>query len=182
MSIKCLHRCTCARSSIYILPTKHLLYRSEEHLAVHRGTDVLHVINVKLKFLRPRDVVATVHLCPSAHARSHVMTMVLLLTVKRQILHQQRARTYERHVALQDVYQLRQLVDRRGTDEPAHFGQSVSIGKEVALGIPLVRHRLELQRLEYLLVLARTGLGEEYPPKTILVGEEQQDNRGYENR
>ena len=160
-----------------ILPSKHLLDGRKENLQVHLEADVPDVIDVILKLLCPADVVAAVDLRPTAHSGGDIVAVVLLLAVEREVLHQQRTGADEGHIALEEVDQLRQFVNRGGADKLAHLGQTVGIGKELALGIPLVRHCLELQSLENLLILPRTVLSEENALETVLVGKEQQHHR-----
>lgn len=84
------------------------------------------VIYIQFELLRPRDVVAAVHLRPTAHARGHVMTMVCLIAIQRKILYYAAgAGPDEGHVSLQYVDKLRQFIDRSRANEFPHLGQAV---------------------------------------------------------
>ena len=100
---------------------------------------------------------------PAADARPHLVAAGLLGRVERQILRQQRPRPNQRHVALQHIDKLRQLVDRRGAHKPPHTRQPLSIRQQLPLRIPIVHHCLELDNLKDLLVLAGAFLQEEGP-------------------
>ena len=104
------------------------------------------------------------------------MTTMLLGGIERKILDQKRARSYESHIAFQAIDKLWELIDGGGTDNLSDFCQTVSIRQQVAFCIPLVRHCLKLECLEYLLVLSRSVLREEDTLETVLVGKEQKND------
>ena len=80
------------------------------------------------------------------------MTSHLLFAVQRKIIHTERTWADERHVALEDVDELGELVNRGGSNETAYLGESDGIGEEVALSIALIGHGLELDDFEDLAV------------------------------
>lgn len=80
------------------------------------------------------------------------MSVAFFFRVPWQVSNQQRTRADESHVALEDVDELGELIDRGGADEAAYLGEANGIGQELALGITLIRHRLELNHLENLAV------------------------------
>ena len=106
----------------------------------------------------------------------HIMAMPLGFIIQRQILWQQRPRSYKSHITFQDIDKLWELIDGGGTDNLSDFCQTVSIRQQLAVGITLVRHCLELNRLENLFVLTRPVLREEDTFETILVGEEKKND------
>lgn len=59
------------------------------------------------ELLVPRERVAAVDLHPTRDARQHVVTSSLLRCVTREVLHEQRSRAHQAHVAAQDVPKLR---------------------------------------------------------------------------
>ena len=115
---------------------------------------MVHIPHVEAEFLGPADGVASVTLRPAADARSHLMAARLFGGVERQVLYQQGARADERHVAFEDVDELGQLVDGGGADEATDLREALGVGQEVALGITLVGHGLELDDAEHLAVQA----------------------------
>ena len=121
---------------------------------------MIDIPHVELELLRPADGIAAMALRPASDAGPHVVAAHLLLAVERQILRKERTRPDERHVALEDIPQLRQLVDARGAHETAGRSEPVGVGQKLAVGTPLIRHCLEFQYLENLASLARTRLSE----------------------
>lgn len=89
------------------------------------------------------------------------MSSCLLLGIKGKILHQQRPGADERHITLEYVPELRQLIYGSGAYEFSYLGQALGIREEFAFGIAFVGHGLELYHLEDLGVLAGTFLKEE---------------------
>ena len=74
---------------------------------------------------------------------------------------QERPRADECQVALEDVDELGEFIDRGGANEAAYLGEAVGIREKVALGIALVSHGLELDNLEDLAVKTRALLVEQ---------------------
>ena len=137
---------------------------------------MLNIPNIQLKLLCPRDVITPIDLSPAAHPGCHIMATPLGFIIQRQILWQQRPRAYKSHITFQDIDKLWELIDGGGTDNLSDFCQTVSIRQQLAVGIPLVRHCLELNRLENLFVLTRPVLREEDTFETILVGEDKKND------
>lgn len=103
----------------------------------------------------------------------------LLLGIQGEVLGQERTWADERHVALEDVDELGELIDRGGADEAAYLGEAVGIGEELALGIALIGHGLELDDLEDLAVLARALLVEQGSGTFVGDGEPDVDDEQY---
>lgn len=132
---------------------------------------MIYIPHVEFEFLMPGYGVATVTLCPAGDAGTHFVTARLLGSVEREILHQQRPRADQRHVAFEDVPELWQLVDGRGADKTTNLRQALRVRQQFAVGIAFVSHGLELHDLEDFAVLAGTFLEEE--SASTFVGEMQ---------
>ena len=92
---------------------------------------------------------------------------------------QERPRADESHVALEDVEELGELVDRGGADEAADLGEAVGIGEELALGIALISHGLELHDLEDFAMKTRALLVEQGSGTFVGEGEPDVDDEQY---
>ena len=103
----------------------------------------------------------------------------LLLGIQGEVLGQERTWAYECHVALEDVDELGELIDRGGADDAADLGEAVGIGKEVALGITLIGHGLELDDLEDLAVQTWALLVEQGSGTFVGDGEPEVNNKQY---
>jgi len=82
----------------------------------------------------------------------------MVLRVERQILHEQRSRADDAHLAPQHIDQLGQLVERRRSQMPPERGEALSVRKKLARVVSLVRHRAELDPLEFAIVQSDTRL------------------------
>ena len=102
------------------------------------------------------------HLRPAGKAGADIVAVVLLLTVKGQVLHQQRSRTYDAHLAPEDIPQLRQLVDAQRTQLLSEARQALPVRQQIAALVPRIAHAAELVELEDLLVLPRPLLTEDH--------------------
>ena len=107
------------------------------------------------------------------------MTSHLLFAVQRKIIHTERTWANQCHVALEDVDELGELIDRGGADEAAYLGEAVGIGEELALGIALIGHGLELDDLEDLAVQAGAFLIENGSGTFVGDGEPDVDDEQY---
>ena len=86
--------------------------------------------------------------------------MALLLSIKRQILHQQRPGADDGHIALEDVPKLRQLVKACRAKHFSKMRQAHLVGQQLAVFVPRVRHGAEFIHFEDLLVLSGALLAE----------------------
>src|SRR5688500_5820983 len=73
----------------------------------------VHVCDVEIELLRPRNRVAAGDLREARDPRSHVVPTAMLLAVSREVTGKERPRPDETHVAAEDTPKLRQLVERR---------------------------------------------------------------------
>ena len=161
VSIEIFHcsRITCC--GINILTTKYFLYRNEYHFYISHQRAMIHIPHIQLKLLCPRDSIASMTLCPARNTRPHLMTTSLLFAIQWEILYQKRSGPNQSHITFQHVDQLRQLINRCRTHKPSNLRQPVRIWQQISIGIPLVRHCLKLDYLEYLPALAGTFLQKE---------------------
>ena len=107
------------------------------------------------------------------------MSVAFFFRVPWQVSNQQRTRPNQCHVALEDVDELGELIDRGGADEAAYLGEAVGIGEELALGITLIGHGLELDDLEDLAMKTRALLVEQGSGTFVGDGEPNVDDEQY---
>ena len=94
----------------------------KEDLYIQKECAVVDVPNVKSDPFVPLDVFPAVDLCPACDARSHFKHPEFFLGVlvdRPGMVGERRARADEAHIAFQNIDGLRQLVDRRGADDPS---------------------------------------------------------------
>ena len=92
------------------------------------------------------------------------MTLALFGGHEHHVAHELRPRADYRHVALQYVEEFGEFIKAGGTQKLAVCGKTHVVRKQLAVCILLVCHGAELDELEYLFVLAGTGLREERIP------------------
>ena len=112
----------CLRYIVVVRHREYLENRHEEDFRIEREREPVDVLDVEFDPLGPRDLFPAVDLRPARHARPHVEHPFLvlgILFVRPGVIGQSRTRSDERHVAFEDVDQLRQLVDARGADDSA---------------------------------------------------------------
>src|SRR5690606_10394407 len=109
---------------------------------------MVHIPDIVAELVLPRQGIAAVNLSPAGKARPHLVAAGLLGVVERQILHQQRARADQAHVALEDVPELRQLVEAGRTQKAAERRKALGIGKKLPGGADRIRHGTELDQIE----------------------------------
>src|SRR5690554_3412032 len=73
--------------------------------------NMIDIPDIQAELFFPRNRVSPVDLRPSSNARLNLMPSRLFGRVAVQVVHQQRARTDQTHVALKHVDQLRQLIE-----------------------------------------------------------------------
>ena len=134
---------------------------------------MLHIPYIIGKLLWPRHRVATIHLRPPGNAGFHLVAARLLGAVERQIFHQQRAGPHKRHVAFQNVEQLRQLVEGSFPDELPDGRETLFVGEQMAVCVALVGHGLEFHHGKNSPVPPGPGLRE---PDLATVGDEQHED------
>jgi hypothetical protein len=138
------------------------LYDSlEEDVDIEPQRPVVNVPYVQFELNFPGYVVAPIDLRPACYAGECVHTAGLFGGVAVEVLHQQRARPDETHLAPKHIVKLRQFVDAAGPQKFAEEGQPVFIGEQFSLGIRLIRHRAEFIHAERLPFISRADLAEE---------------------
>lgn len=141
---------------------------------------VVDIPHVKAEFLCPREVVAAVALRPAGNTWAHVVATHLLGGVEGKVLHEQRTGTDKAHVALEDVPELRKLVERGVAHKGAEPGDSLLVRQELAVRAFAFVHGLELDNLKRPALVAGTLLKEK--DACALVEEMKQDGNRQENR
>src|SRR5436190_6159207 len=131
----------------------------EQDLRVQPERPVLDVPRVLLEPLGPADLLAALHLRPAGYPGPHRQPPAVTGGIVRDLLDQVRPRPDEAHLALQNVDQLRQLVEARPPQEAAAARDPRIVGQEppwIGEPEPLSRldrvdhHRSELQHPERL--------------------------------
>lgn len=146
---------------IDVVAPEHLFESCQHYAAVGEERDMVDIPDVELEFLMPADGVAAVTLRPAGDAGAYFVASGLLCRVEGEVFHQEWTRADERHVAFEDIPELGELVDGCGADEASHLCQSLSVGEQVSVGVPLVGHGLELDHSEDASILAGALLTEE---------------------
>ena len=82
--------------------------------------------------------------------------------VARQVLHQQWPGANYAHISLDDIDQLRHLIEGSAPDKAAYRCETVGVRQQFAVLIFLVVHRFELHDLEYFFPFAGPGLEKEW--------------------
>ncbi len=104
--------------------------RHDEDAQVEQERPVVHVPDVHLEALVPRDGVSAVDLRPSGDSRADLVPASLLGIVARQVLHEQRPRPHDAHLAEKDVDELGQLVERGRAQDAAEAGEALGVGAD----------------------------------------------------
>ena len=159
----------------HAVTAEHLRHRLGQDLDVESGRAVVDVPDVERELLVPRDRVAAVHLRPPGDARAHLVAARLLGGVERQVLHEQRARAHQAHVAVHHVEQLGQLVDARAAQPLPERGEAFGVGQERAVGAAPVGHGAELRHHERPSAASRPLLAEQHRRPHAHAHEERDD-------
>src|SRR6185437_10727824 len=127
------------------LSPKHYDRGLRDDLEVKREAQMIDVPRVERELALPRDFVASVHLRPSREAWFDVEALPLLGVVPRDVLHQERARPDDTHLAGEDVEQLGQLVEARAAKQLTDAGQPMFVGEQAPVRAFGARHRTKLE-------------------------------------
>src|SRR5260221_6106871 len=118
---------------------------------IDRERAVLHVPDVELDALSPRQSRTPVDLRPAGDPRPDVQAVALVFVIAVDLVAERRPRADQRHLAADDVPELRQLVDRRppqdATDPPDPRGATVD-RLVLTSRFRADNHRPQLQQLE----------------------------------
>src|SRR5438034_9073410 len=138
--------------------------RSQQDLQVDECRAVFDVPEVELDPLRPREPRAPMDLGPARDPRLDVEAMPLPCVVLVDLVAQRRARTDDRHVAADDVPELRQLVERQPAQDASRARDARIAPVDRVAGTDALRaddHRAQLEEPEVLAVLADAHLAVE---------------------
>src|SRR5690606_14319548 len=94
-------------------PLQNLENGEPEYFKIQREGNVINIINIQFKSLRPANRISPVYLCPTGYAWPYFMSSVLRWRIQRNILKQKRARANQAHITLEYINQLRQFVNRQ---------------------------------------------------------------------
>src|SRR5260221_304807 len=112
---------------------------------------MLHIPDVELDPLLPRDPGAAVNLRPAGDTRPEVEAPALARRVELDLGRQGRARPDDPHLSPQDVEQVRQLIEGEAAQEPADARDPWVCGRHSgadADGVGTLAHRPQLEELE----------------------------------
>ena len=85
--------------------------RQREHLQIERERLMSYVPGVERKTRVPRDMVATLHLCPAGEAGQYLMPLCLFAGIASEVFDEERPRANKTHVAAKDAPEFRQFVE-----------------------------------------------------------------------
>jgi hypothetical protein len=131
---------------------------------------MIDVPDVELDSLGPGKRRAPVDLGPAREPWPDIQPAPLVLVVLLHLVAQRRPRADHTHVSADDVPQLRQLVDRRSSQDPANAGDPrVALVDRVpgAEALCSHHHRAQLQDLEVIAVLPHASLPVEDRPAAV---------------
>src|SRR6185436_9464292 len=141
-------------------PGKHFDCRPGKNSEVELEREMLHVIEVQFETFLPAQSITAVHLRQSGDPRPDVMPASLLWGVERQILHEQRPRANQAHLAREHVPQLWNLVQTRGAEPAPERRETFGVRQESAGGVVPVCHGPEFDQRERHAVKSRATLTE----------------------
>src|SRR5207244_13138888 len=98
----------------------------------------------------------------AGYARSDVVTPHLLGGVPRQVLHQQRTRSDEAHLASEHIPELGQFIEARASQESAESPEAQRVRKRTTFVVAHVAHRAEFQYRERPAATSWSCLSEEH--------------------
>lgn len=154
---------------------KGLVQRSENNLHVTQEGDFLDILEVILDFLFPGHGVPAIDLGKPAQALPYGMALALFGGHEHHVAYELWPRAYYRHVAPQYVEEFGEFVEAGGAQKLAIRCKAHVVGEQLAVCVLLVSHGTELDKLEYLFVLAGAGLREERIPLHLDCTEERKD-------
>ncbi len=143
---------------------ENLRQRHKEDLDIQPESTVIHIPDVELEFLFPRERVAAVHLRPAGDAGAHFVAACLFRRVTLEVLHQQRARTHQAHIAFKHIEEFRQLIQAGGAQEAPEAGEALLVGQQLTIGVAQVAHAAELVEPEEPTMQAWALLAEDHRP------------------
>jgi len=126
------------------LPLENFQSGFEQNLDVEPQGAIVYVPDIQLELFLPIKKVPAAHDDRAGHARLHLMPAHLLRGIKGKVFHEQRPRSYNTHIALEHIPELRDLIQGQASKESTQPRQTLLIGEQVALFIPKIKHGAKL--------------------------------------
>lgn len=123
---------------------------------------MVHVPHIQREPVLPRKRVPAVHLRPTGNAGLDFVPARLEGGVPVEIFRQERPRPHQAHISADHVEELWQLIKTRTTEKAAERGQPRFVRQEIALAIPRIAHRPELEYREGLSMKPGANLPEQH--------------------
>src|SRR5690349_16031982 len=117
---------------------------------------MIYVVDIESEAIIPGQLSSAANLRQTGDTRPNQVSTGLLGRIQRQILDKQRSGSYQAHLALQHIDELRQLVNARGAQKSTNRGEPLLIVVQLAAGTRLP-HRPEL--VDHKRATAPTGPG-----------------------
>src|SRR6266446_5477812 len=94
---------------------------------------MIYIPHVEGKLLLPGKRIPAIHLCPTRYARQDLMAAKLGRGIAIAIVRVERAWSDKTHFTVQDVHQLRKLIETRSSQEAANRRQPLSVGQQLTI-------------------------------------------------
>ena len=150
-------------------------HREEENLDVEPEGLVIDIPNIEREFFFPRNGVAAVDLRPASEAGTNVVPTRLFFVVEGQVLHEQRTRADETHVAFEYEEKFRKLIEGSCAEPLSEGRETDGVGQESSFCVALIGHGAEFDEAKNFAVKAGTFLAEENGRADFLADEERED-------
>ena len=115
---------------------------------------MIDIVQIQINPVIPCNRIASMRLRIASQTGSYIMPVCLFFGIPRQILYQQRPRSHNSHISLDDIEKLRQFVKAGCSQCLAECSESHRIGEQLTVLIPCICHRSEFVKPENLLVPA----------------------------
>lgn len=146
------------------LPLEDLPRRHQNNFTIQPERAMIDIPQIEEKSLLPIRGISSIHLRPPGQAGRYQMPTVLLRTIVWEVVHAERSRAYEAHLAFQDVEESRKFIQAGAAHPLAESCESILVGQELPVGSAGIGHRTEFICLKGLLVKPRTFLHEQQRP------------------
>src|SRR5438132_9787504 len=118
--------------------------RQNHDLAIEPYADVVNIPDIELELVGPRNRVAAIDLRPAGQSWFDFVPPRLFRRVAVEVLHQQRTRTDQAHIAFKNVEEFGQLIKARGAQESAEARQPLAVGQQATARVACISHRAKL--------------------------------------
>ena len=146
------------------LPLEDFPRRHQNNFAIQPERAMIDIPQIEEKSLLPVGVIPSVHLSPSGQAGRNEMPTVLLRAILCEVVHAERSRAHEAHLAFQDVEESRKFIQAAAAHQLAKSCESIRVGQELPVVSAGIGHRTEFICLKGLLVEPRAFLHEQDRP------------------